>query len=156
MYPVSIECVITGCGRLTQKFSSHTHCAVILYFYSTHTTIPCSHWVGTCNNLGQERDIGMGTCTIQQRLLKQMFSTLKRNRTWQDTVPETSAKVYGTCCTSKQHHVYCNVLVQCVVVTQHEWGIDCHLCLKQSELNLTAQNPYYYYPFIFCSHFEWF
>ena len=39
-------------------------------------------------------------------------------------VPETSAKVYGACCTSAKCHVYRNVLVQFSVATQREQGID--------------------------------
>ena len=40
------------------------------------------------------------------------------------TIPETSVKVYGTCCTYVQRRrVYCNVLVQCTMPTQRKRGI---------------------------------
>ena len=45
---------------------------------------------------------------------EQKFNALERKRTWQGTVPETSAKVYGACCTPTLHR---NVLAQCMVAT---------------------------------------
>ena len=53
----------------------------------------------------------------------QKFSTLKRHRTWQGTVPETWLKSMGACCTSAQRCIHCNVLAQCTVATQRERSI---------------------------------
>ena len=97
----------------------HRH-SEFLSMSDSNVSIPHSGWITSDRNEIWAQDLYHSTASHWSG---QKFSILECHRTWLGTVPETSAKVCGTCCTSAQRHIHRNVLVQCAVTTQRERSI---------------------------------